>query len=131
MTPVRSDTVHDLLRHPTVRHLAGALAITMLLAIYILGSYPRVVEDVVVVWDKAVHFTAYGSIAAFFLIWRRVPWQAVALSTLGGALDELHQLFVPGRSAGLDDLSADFLGALTVCVLATLLWRRRAIRSRP
>ncbi|MEY8878491.1 MAG: VanZ family protein [Leptothrix sp. (in: b-proteobacteria)] len=114
----------DLLGRPLSRRLAGATASAMLLAIYILGSYPAVVDEVVVIWDKAVHFSAYGVIAGLWLVALRSPWQAVALTTVGGALDEIHQLFVPGRSAGLDDLSADFLGALTVCLLGLALARR-------
>jgi VanZ family protein len=134
--------LYRLLGLPLSRRLAGATAISMLMAIYILGSYPAIVEEVVVIWDKAVHFSAYGVIAGLWLVALRSPWQAVALTTLAGALDEFHQLFVPGRSAGLDDLSADFLGALTVCVLGRALARRAeaqlaaepataAIRNRP
>ncbi|MFM2057345.1 MAG: hypothetical protein RLY71_1730 [Pseudomonadota bacterium] len=114
----------DLLGLPLSRRLAGAAATAMLLAIYILGSYPAVVEEVVVIWDKAAHFSAYGVIAGLWLVALRSPWRAVALTTVGGALDEFHQLFVPGRSAGLDDLSADFLGALTACLLGLALARR-------
>lgn len=132
----------DLLGLPLSRRLAGATASALLLAIYILGSYPVVVEEVVVIWDKAVHFGAYGVIAGLWLVALRSAWRAVALTGLAGALDEFHQLFVPGRSAGLDDLSADLLGALTVCLLGLALARRIAadqtrtvlgatIRNRP
>jgi VanZ family protein len=38
---------------------------------------------------------------------------------LYGASDELHQMFVPGRTAAFDDLLADTIGAL---VGASLCW---------
>jgi VanZ family protein len=41
---------------------------------------------------------------------RRLVWAAVLLSTWA-ALDELHQLFIPGRSAEVSDWLSDTLGA--------------------
>jgi VanZ family protein len=35
---------------------------------------------------------------------------AIALTTAYGATDEIHQLFVPGRSAEIYDLFADAIG---------------------
>lgn len=40
---------------------------------------------------------------------RRLVWVALALSALG-ALDELHQLFIPGRDCQLSDWIVDTLG---------------------
>lgn len=79
--------------------------------------------------DKGVHATEYG-VLAFFLAhacrrtwlahsWRRVGLAAVYLTILWGFLDEVHQAFVPGRSADVLDLLADSVGA---CAGAAARW---------
>ncbi len=54
---------------------------------------------------------------------RRGVLTVVALCTLYGASDELHQSFVPGREATLDDVAKDFGGALLGALLAARLTR--------
>lgn len=86
--------------------------------------------------DLAAHFVAYLGLGAVILralaggVRRGVPLGsavlAAALATLYGASDELHQLFVPGRSASVEDLVADALGAATG---AALLWGIMRLRS--
>lgn len=72
--------------------------------------------------DKGVHTIEYAVLAVLvahacvrtfegFPRWR-VAVAAVLLTVLWGLLDELHQAFVPGRSADVLDLVADTLGAL-------------------
>ncbi len=91
-------------------------------------------------FDKLLHFGAYGLLAA--LICRALNTAAlfhgkpvrlitcgIVLTTLYGLSDEWHQSFVPGRSAELADLLADFAGALvgsTICV--KLLRRFRSLQ---
>jgi VanZ family protein len=56
---------------------------------------------------------------------------AAALTTAFGGSDELHQLFVPGRSADVHDLVADATGAAAGVIaawLAAALIRRRKSR---
>lgn len=44
------------------------------------------------------------------------------LSGLGASVsDELHQLFVPGRSAQISDVAIDFTGVVLGCVIFTVL----------
>ena len=50
---------------------------------------------------------------------------AVTLTILYGALDELHQAFVPGRSSSVWDLAADAVGALLAIVLVAAWVRLR------
>jgi VanZ family protein len=55
---------------------------------------------------------------------------AVGFATAFGASDELHQLFVPGRSADVHDLAADAIGTgagvMTAWLAATLIRRRKS-----
>jgi len=93
--------------------------------------------------DKGVHFVEYGTLGALFahalvLTWRersvRLVWLVATLATvLWGAIDEIHQAFVPGRNSDAIDLVADTLGAATFAAL--YLVRRyvcmRAARETP
>ena len=49
----------------------------------------------------------------------RIMVASICLVVLYGASDEVHQMFVPGRTASFDDLLADTIGAL---VGANLCW---------
>ncbi len=66
--------------------------------------------------DKVVHLGAYGVLG--FLVARARASRGVArllraLTAIAGfaALDELHQILVPGRSASTGDFAADVIGA--------------------
>ena len=90
--------------------------------------------------DKGVHTTEYAVLA--FLLGHaclrtferrprlRVAFVAVMHTVLWGFLDEMHQAFVPGRSADLLDLVADTIGAL-VGVGARFLVGALAARRSP
>ena len=60
--------------------------------------------------------------------WLRVALFAVLAGVLWGVLDEIHQAFVPGRSADLLDLVADSVGIVIGTGARTLLhhFARRA-----
>lgn len=90
--------------------------------------------------DKVVHLVLY---ATFGLLTMRSVWSGrfvrrTALFVAGGvaifaALDEWHQLFIPGRSMELGDWIADFVGALAGIALYSLMARARFARreSKP
>jgi len=90
-------------------------------------------------WDKAQHFLAFALGAANLALVLRwsTPWPParVALFTIiavatFGAIDEIHQLFTPGRSGGdAFDWLADILGAAAGAGSTLLLHARR--RSSP
>ena len=88
--------------------------------------------------DPLAHVVEFGVLAA--LLYRllashagRRPfalWAVAAALTLAyGAVDEMHQSFVPGRDAGLADIGYDALGALAGLSLSklTVQLRRRSI----
>lgn len=66
---------------------------------------------------------------------RRGPWPT--LYTIAAVMtysisDELHQRFVPGRTASAGDLALDFLGATTALVVLYVCARRkRRLRQEP
>lgn len=78
--------------------------------------------------DKFQHFAAY-SILSFMLslaflvqdkhraVKEKYLIMAVLVSSVYGTLDEIHQIFVPGRSADVFDLIADAIGSVTGAML--------------
>ena len=73
-------------------------------------------------WDKVVHASLFAVIAILLALSRKQStWRwlvaSVVLASGVGALDELHQHFLPGRSADINDLAADFMGATSGALL--------------
>jgi len=58
---------------------------------------------------------------------RRLAWMALLLS-VWAALDELHQLFIPGRDAEVGDWVADTLGGSIGLYVGTRLMTSRVAR---
>ncbi len=82
--------------------------------------------------DKAAHAIMYGvlgGLAAFALVGIRRPVLAHAAALVGiaalAALDEWHQLYIPGRSADVADWMADVIGATVALILSALALARR------
>jgi len=103
---------------------AAAWAATL----YWLSSRPSVPAPEVPNIDKVAHFGAYavlGALLAFAAHRSRLPvLAAVAVGALYGASDEIHQMYVPGRSPDVLDWAADAAGVVTACYLYTR-WRTR------
>ena len=87
--------------------------------------------------DKVVHLFMYGVLA--LLISRaldepskpnrvRAMLMAFLFCSAMGAADELHQLYIPGRSAEVADWAADTTGALVGASVWTLRSRQKAFR---
>jgi VanZ family protein len=85
--------------------------------------------------DWMGHMTLYGGIGvlvarvAALRKWptRWLVWTGILLS-VWGALDELHQLFIPGRDAAVDDWVADTLGGALGLYLGMRLMNSRYAR---
>lgn len=118
---------------PAVMGMAG---------IFFASSLPNLTSLPGDVSDKTAHFVGYGVLGALVLrATARARWSGVTWSTAlpawllclaYGASDEIHQWFVPGRTAALDDWIADATGAaaaiLVLTIVAAVLRRRsRAI----
>ena len=87
---------------------------------------------------KVAHFTEYAVLGGLLLelvwitgrfgkYWTAIP---LACSALYAASDELHQIFVPGRSAQVRDVLIDTGGALTGIAVVVLLHRIRKPSER-
>jgi VanZ family protein len=113
----------------TDRFACLAAAAAMMLGLLFLRSHA-----VPAGWDKVAHFGTFGLITT--LLWYgtagRAPLAVLGAVVAFGALDELHQLFMPGRSAELLDFVADAAAASAVC--GVLFMRRKLLcveLSRP
>ena len=106
----RAPTVGSL---PSIRLL---LPVAIAVAIWVLSSRSDPGPDLGGLQGAAsyvAHFTIYAALwtsLAWALGWRR-PLLAFIATVAYGAVDELHQSFVPGRDASPVDLAVDALGA--------------------
>ena len=97
--------------------------------IFFVSSLPQVPAPPIrfLSWDKAAHF---GEFAIFgFLLVRAFRGRFVPALVVGmgwGALDEIHQLFVVGRSSSVYDVMADAAGVIAAVGGFLLLRRARA-----
>lgn len=105
------------------------------ITIFILTSLPSDQLPSVEIGDKVNHFLAF-IVLGFFLnltlkyqtkypsLKKNILLITIIIAAGYGLLDELHQLFVPGRSAEVLDWIADFVGAISGSLLAESLYRR-------
>jgi len=120
-----------------MNHLYRSLpALAWMGLIFFLSAQPKLPEVIFLFdgIDKLFHAGAYGVLGllvsyALGVSSRRAALVAVALSSLYGASDELHQYFVPGRSCDVFDWLADTSGA-AVAVAMLGVWQRRGRATR-
>lgn len=115
---------------PVVAYMAAIFFVSSL-------SEPPVPPEVADKWGHAFTYCGLAVLAvravAGGLLARidvRAAVIAVAIATAYGATDEFHQMVVPGRSAELYDLYADFGGALAGAI-ACWAWSMWSIRGAP
>jgi VanZ family protein len=112
----------------TVRILA-ALTVAMSAAVlYVAGAQPVAVGLFPAPWDKLAHLLTFAvvgmaaGLAGGMRGWR-MALCCVAGALLVGGMDELHQMFLPGRSASWADLAADAAGGLLGAAALAVLHR--------
>jgi hypothetical protein len=112
-----------------VRIACAGLAIAMTVNLFHLGAGPGAVNLFVPPWDKVAHFAAFSVLSGLLAvgIGLRRPWLTLALVALIGLADELHQVWLPGRSAGVDDWIVDVMAGLFV---VGLIWIMRIVAAR-
>jgi len=87
--------------------------VAFVVGLFIGGAQPVAVGLFPPPWDKLAHVAAFGTLAVLVeFALRPRPWLLISLPLLVSALDEFHQVFLPGRSAGIDDWLAGGVGVL-------------------
>lgn len=112
-------------------------------AIFVVSNQSQIPDLPAGLSNHTGHFLAYGGLAVAALrAFARATWigvsgsaaiRAVLLASAYGVTDELHQLLVPNRFAGIDDWAADTIGATAgvLAILALARWRHsRRARTR-
>jgi VanZ family protein len=99
-----------------LRVAAVLLAVGLPLGLYFGGAQPVAVGLIPSPYDKLVHAGVFAVMAAaigYASGLRGLPMLLVAWlgAVAVGSMDEWHQMHLPGRSAGWDDLAADAIGA--------------------
>jgi VanZ family protein len=105
------------------------------LALFIGTSIPVDQLPSVGISDKIIHLVAYFLLAILLnltliyqrksrLLFRKAPIAIIFIASIYGALDEIHQLYVPGRSAEVLDWTADAIGASLGVLLVTFLIKK-------
>jgi len=105
-----------------LHYLSLLLAIAWAGVLYYLSDQPGIdIPPLFFGQDKLFHATAYG-VLGFLVLGALRPvqqvydrpqlWLAFGLVAGYGVLDEIHQYFVPGRSADVFDVVADAAGGL-------------------
>jgi len=84
--------------------------------------------------DKIAHITEYAIFALLFLLMlrqenrianrKRRLLTILCFGLLLAVVDELHQLFIPGRSTDFLDIAADFFGIVIVIFVFNLVRNR-------
>lgn len=122
----------------SVRHLrvvSIAVVLGLLFGLFVLGAEPFAVGLVPPPWDKLAHACVYALMAVAIGSasglrgWRMLVLAFVSVLLIG-VLDEWRQMFLPGRQAGLDDLTADGVGGLLGVVVLMSLFRRNGALPR-
>ncbi len=127
----------------TLARLATLLLATYWLLLMIGTHVPSPAAGSPIIWDKLVHWAAYAGLAVLLALvvqsryglnLRR--YTVICLIAGGyGAIDELAQLPIPGRSADFQDWVADLLGVASGLILfrgvSTLISFRSPRSIRP
>jgi VanZ family protein len=107
---------------PTERFVCLASGVGIMMALLFVGAH-RVAPG----WDKVAHFVCFALITA--LLWRGTAGKAPLIVPVAviafGALDELHEMFMPLPAAELLDFVTDAAAALAVAV--ALFTRRKLL----
>ena len=111
-----------------LRIAAAMLVLAMVINLFFWGAQPIAVNLISTPWDKFLHGAIFAVLTcgiglASGLQGSRRLIIAVIGALLIGVMDEWHQVYLPGRHPGWDDLLADAIGSLVGATLLTLCSR--------
>ncbi len=112
-----------------VRYTAWVAVAGWMALIFLFSSLPG--SDVPGGIAPYAHFVVYAVLGALILVALGRPGlvrHAVVAASAYGITDEIHQMFVPGRTADPLDWLIDSIGALAGALLVLSMMRRRASR---
>jgi VanZ family protein len=103
-----------------VRYLRiAAILLTsgIIFGLFVLGAQSFAIKLIPTPWDKLIHcglfaLLTWGIGLASGLQGKRMLIIAATAALLVGVLDEYHQMYLPGREPGMDDLAADLAGII-------------------
>jgi VanZ family protein len=109
-----------------IRRLGMLACLAFVAGLFIGGAQPVAVGLFAEPWDKVAHAVAFGALAVLleFALRPRL-WLFFALPLAVSAADEIHQMFLPGRSADGDDWLAGAVGV----AIAWWLLRHTGLRK--
>ena len=105
-------------------------AIAFALLIFVLSSFPgdKLPEIGINFSDSLIHFVEFGLFGIFLYRAFRYPFpfskpylMTLCVGIPFAILDEIHQLFVPGRYCELSDFFADTLGLVVFAGISALI----------
>ena len=79
---------------------------------------------------KAAHFTVFLLLGLCVRPNMKKGWHAALFCLLYAVTDEIHQLFVPGRSCEIRDMCIDSCGVLAGVVIILLIYKLRNRRAK-
>ena len=113
--------VNRVVANPFFRLACLAAASIVIVELFWLGAKPIAVGLIPPPWDKLAHVTTFLTISLLL-------WLGAGLSRRFGIMsavlvlacaDELHQTWLPGRSADWQDLAADIFALILFLAIAT------------
>ena len=110
------------------RYLAAVGVVVLTAGLFFGGAQPVAVGLFKPPWDLLAHASVFAVIGALSgLASGARGWRLLIVCLLGaltvGAIDELHQLRLPGRNADWNDLAADSVGGLLGGLLLSMVYR--------
>lgn len=118
----------------SVRVAAAFCVLAGLFGLFYLGTLPGAGDLFPAPWDKLAHFAVFAGLGVCLMVMadNRAPWAVFFAVSLVGALDEWHQVYLPGRHSDIYDFLTDVIAAAVACTYMVLrqrrarTWQRRA-----